>query len=409
METPTATTNTDNSSNNNNIDINRDIDKDINKNIDENKTTDTTSTTTTTATTATTTTILENKDEKKEEEEEEVLSKNQKKRLLKTARWEQYKDQKKQYMREKKKENLKKRKETMTSEEKLERSRLKQLKKKGPDASALEGHILFDFEMEHHMSEKEKKSLITQMTFLHGFNKISTKPMNLYATGVTDEIKSMLEKSSPFKMLTQYKETYLEKFEKDQLVYLTSDSPNVIQELDLSKKYIVGAIVDHNRLKGITYEKAQKQGIAHAQLPIGEYIQMASRKVLAVNHVFQIINEFLVVGNWKDAFEKVIPKRKFEELGRKKRMKLKKQLQQKENCDLDNQDDEGEEDEEDEEEEEQEDHNQDEDNNEEEKKVNNINEKCKDEQEENSDENMKKKIKLDSSVQSNHTEKEINN
>ncbi|KAN0052911.1 hypothetical protein ACTA71_012391 [Dictyostelium dimigraforme] len=400
METTDTTTPSSEINADNNIETN----KEINKNTVENKTTDTTTTTT-----ATTTSILENKEEKKEGEEE-VLSKNQKKRLLKTARWEQYKDQKKQYMREKKKENLKKRKETMTSEEKLERSRLKQLKKKGPDANSLEGHILFDFEMEQHMSEKEKKSLITQMTFLHGFNKISTKPMNLYATGVTDEIKSMLEKSSPFKMLTQYKETYLEKFEKDELVYLTSDSPNVIQELDLSKKYIVGAIVDHNRLKGITFEKAQKQGISHAQLPIGEYIQMASRKVLAVNHVFQIINEFLVVGNWKDAFEKVIPKRKFEELGRKKRMKLKKQLQQKENCNLDQEDDDNEEDgdeeneEEEEEEEEDDEENEDkqiekEDSEEKVKKDNQINENDqKNSDNENNVENIKKKIKLESNI-----------
>ncbi|KAK5575198.1 hypothetical protein RB653_010454 [Dictyostelium firmibasis] len=374
-------------------------------------TTDTTTTTTTTTTTISNNTDSSNTeinintegdinkntaDENKDEKIEEVLSKNQKKRLIKTAKWEQYKDQKKQYMREKKKENLKKRKETMSSEEKLERSRLKQLKKKGPDVNTLNGHILFDFEMEQHMSEKEKKSLITQMTFLHGFNKISTKPMNLYATGVTDEIKSMLEKSSPFKMLTQYKETYLEKFEKDELVYLTSDSPNVIQELDLSKKYIVGAIVDHNRLKGITYEKAQKQGIAHAQLPIGEYIQMASRKVLAVNHVFQIINEFLVVGDWKDAFEKVIPKRKFEEMGRKKRMKLKKQLQQKENCDLDNQEDSEEEDGEEEEEEDEEEEKEEEEHNNNNKVE--IEEKKSKGDEENDVENIKKKIKLDSNI-----------
>ncbi|EAL70470.1 hypothetical protein DDB_G0273027 [Dictyostelium discoideum AX4] len=373
METPTTSTNTENNNNKNNDNI--DINRDTNKDIDENKNT-TTTTTTTTDSETTTTVTLENK-------EEEVLSKNQKKRLLKTAKWEQYKDQKKQYMREKKKENLKKRKETMTSEEKLERSRVKQLKKRGPDVGTLEGHILFDFEMEQHMSEKEKKSLITQMTFLHGFNKISSKPMNLYATGVTDEIKSMLEKSSPFKMLTQYKETYLEKFEKADLVYLTSDSPNVIQELDLSKKYIVGAIVDHNRLKGITYEKAQKQGIAHAQLPIGEYIQMASRKVLAVNHVFQIINEFLVVGNWKDAFEKVIPKRKFQELGRKKRLKLKKQLQQKENGKL--------KDNEEEEEDDDDDDDYDDDDDDDEEGDDQINEKDQKNCKENSDEKITKK------------------
>lgn len=38
------------------------------------------------------------------------------------------------------------------------------------------------------------------------------------------------------------------------------------------------------RSQGITYKIAQEQGIATAQLPIGEYLRMTSRKVLAVNH-----------------------------------------------------------------------------------------------------------------------------
>jgi hypothetical protein len=37
-------------------------------------------------------------------------------------------------------------------------------------------------------------------------------------------------------------------------------------------------------MQGVCYARAQEQGIAHAQLPIGTYIQMASRKVLAINH-----------------------------------------------------------------------------------------------------------------------------
>jgi len=45
-------------------------------------------------------------------------------------------------------------------------------------------------------------------------------------------------------------------------------------------------------------------------LPIGDYIQMASRHVLTVNQVFEIMLEWLKVQDWEKAFMHVIPKRK---------------------------------------------------------------------------------------------------
>lgn len=49
--------------------------------------------------------------------------------------------------------------------------------------------------------------------------------------------------------------------------------------------YIIGGIVDRNRLKGTTYNKAIEQGIATAKLPLDKFVEMgAATRVLTVNH-----------------------------------------------------------------------------------------------------------------------------
>ncbi|XP_014882523.1 tRNA methyltransferase 10 homolog A-like, partial [Poecilia latipinna] len=105
-------------------------------------------------------------------------------------------------------------------------------------------------------------------------------------------------------------EHYSEVVAKDELVYLTSDSPNVVEELDQKKAYVIGGLVDHNHHKGISYERAKELGIGHAQLPLSSFVKMNSRKVLAVNHVFEIILAYLEKGSWQEAFFTVLPQRK---------------------------------------------------------------------------------------------------
>lgn len=94
------------------------------------------------------------------------------------------------------------------------------------------------------------------------------------------------------------------------VVYLTSDSPFTITRLEPNKSYIIGGLVDKNREKGLCYRRARERGIRTAKLPIGQYMAMATRQVLATNHVVEIMLKWLEFEDWGKAFEAVIPKRK---------------------------------------------------------------------------------------------------
>jgi tRNA (guanine9-N1)-methyltransferase len=123
--------------------------------------------------------------------------------------------------------------------------------------------------------------------------------------------KGMTFSSEPYSVTTDE--------EKEGLVYLTADSQNTITSLDPGKTYIIGGIVDRNRYKSLCLNKANEQGIAHAKLPIGSYIKMASRQVLTTNQVVEIMLEWLQEKDWEKAFIKIIPQRKMPQLRKKNR------------------------------------------------------------------------------------------
>ncbi|KAL9000830.1 MAG: hypothetical protein Q9169_000584 [Polycauliona sp. 2 TL-2023] len=95
-----------------------------------------------------------------------------------------------------------------------------------------------------------------------------------------------------------------------EVVYLTSDSSETLTELKPYGTYIIGGIVDKNRHKGICHKRAADRGFRTAKLPIGDYMKMSSRFVLATNHVVEIMLKWLELGDWGKAFLEVIPQRK---------------------------------------------------------------------------------------------------
>lgn len=172
--------------------------------------------------------------------------------------------------------------------------------------------VVIDLGFEDKMTEQEVRSNVQQVMYIYGENKKCSRPFNITLSDLHGETRKGLEKIDAFEDWPFHKETrpYIELFDAEELVYLTADSPNTITTFDSSKVYIVGGIVDRNRYKSLTFDKAQKQGIQTAKLPIGKFLKLSSTKVLTTYHVLSIMMNFNVSGDWSEAFEKTIPTRK---------------------------------------------------------------------------------------------------
>ncbi|KAL3673326.1 hypothetical protein V7S43_001042 [Phytophthora oleae] len=207
-------------------------------------------------------------------------------------------------------------KELDMSEEAVKRRKERAIAKRETYLMAAEEgvKVVIDCQFEEKMTEKEKKSLSQQIMFSYGVNRRSRTPMNAFITSLHGNIRENLEKISGFhewQAFTGSCKSYTELFKKDSLVYLTADSPNTIAKLSRDKVYIIGGIVDRNRLKGITYEKAVEQGIETAKLPLDAVVEMGSAtRVLTVNHVFEILAQFSEVKDWAQATLATLPSRK---------------------------------------------------------------------------------------------------
>ncbi|CAH9125651.1 unnamed protein product [Cuscuta epithymum] len=268
---------------------------------------------------------------------EQPMSKNAKKKLLKQEKYEAKKAEKKAYAKEQKKMEVeRKRKEW---EEKLaslgeeEREKMiearRELRKERMEKRSEERHmkveklreakssgqkVVIDLEFAHLMSSSELNSLVQQIMYCYAVNRRCSSPAHLWLTSCIGEMQNLLERLPGYDKWVIEKENrpYIEVFDnkKENLVYLTADSENVLNEMDPKAIYIIGGLVDRNRWKGITMKKAVEQGIQTAKLPIGDYLKMSSSQVLTVNQVLEIILKFLEANDWKDSFFEVIPQRK---------------------------------------------------------------------------------------------------
>ncbi|KAG8191061.1 hypothetical protein JTE90_008375 [Oedothorax gibbosus] len=243
---------------------------------------------------------------------EKPLSKNQLKKLEKRRMWLETKSERK--AKEKLKRKLKIQHARETGQD-LGPSR-KLLKSLKMTESTCKLKVCFDLSLADVMMPPEFSKTFKQLHRCYSINRRAPAPLQLYITGYSDATKQAMSKMSGcFNWDLNFNpQHHTDIFDKDTIIYLTSDSPNVIESLDYDKVYIIGALVDHNRLKNICYENAQQDGVGHARLPLDLYFKFKTRKVLTIDQVYLIFLRLSEGRSWAEAVMDTVPKRKGVEL-----------------------------------------------------------------------------------------------
>ncbi|KAJ7320335.1 hypothetical protein JRQ81_019846 [Phrynocephalus forsythii] len=176
--------------------------------------------------------------------------------------------------------------------------------------------VVFDMSYEDEMSEREMQNAVKQMMESEALNRRAKDPFHLHYCSLTTDglyhkafVKSYGEAWDKL-MVTVSEKAYTELFPREQLVYLTADSPNIMKRFEHDKIYIIGCLVDKIMKNGASFARAKRLNLATARLPLDMYLDWGSgNKNLTLNQVLGILLALKDTGDWKEAL-KFVPQRK---------------------------------------------------------------------------------------------------
>ncbi|XP_054470579.1 tRNA methyltransferase 10 homolog C [Anoplopoma fimbria] len=200
-----------------------------------------------------------------------------------------------------------------------DRSLDKHLAWKSAQAMQLGQPLVFDMSYESVMARRELENTVSQLMEVEGCNRRATEPYhlhfcNLQAGGAYKKelVKRYGAEVWDRLMITSTDQQHVDRFPREQLVYLSADSPNVLRTYDHSKVYIIGALVDRSIQSGLSMANAKRLNLATARLPLDEFLHWEmGAKNLTLDQMIRIMLTLKETGKWEEAL-KFVPKRKYD-------------------------------------------------------------------------------------------------
>lgn len=152
-------------------------------------------------------------------------------------------------------------------------------------------------------------------------NRLSIDPFHVYicnakhGSPMNQRIEQLVHGLyEPHHFIHITEKSYTDLFPKDQLIYLSPHSENVLEHYDGSVNYIIGCVAVPGLGQPFSQQRADLDGIKTAKFPIDQHVSnYLLKRHLQVDHVTKILLHAKTTNNWRNAFIKVIPKTRFKE------------------------------------------------------------------------------------------------
>ncbi|KAL7875709.1 hypothetical protein AOLI_G00106720 [Acnodon oligacanthus] len=193
----------------------------------------------------------------------------------------------------------------------ITKERLEEARTTGP-------RLCVDLSMTDCMSHKEISRLAGQIRRLYGSNKKTQQPFHLFLTDMKKDgllYRECIRMNAGFLnyLIDVTEDSWIELYSSEDIIYLTPDASEALEQVDDDKVYILGGLVDESIQKKISYTRAEELGVQMARLPIDEYMVKKPNsknfysKILAINQVFEILLTYRDTGSWTTALSAGIP------------------------------------------------------------------------------------------------------
>ncbi|XP_020491527.1 tRNA methyltransferase 10 homolog C [Labrus bergylta] len=177
--------------------------------------------------------------------------------------------------------------------------------------------LVIDMSYDSKMSRRELDNTVSQLMEVEGWNRRAVEPFHLHFCNLQEDGAYMQELLKRYGaetwdrlLITSSHRQHVDMFPREQLVYLTADSPNVLRKFDHSKVYIIGALVDRSIQSGLSLANAKRLKLATARLPLDEFLHWEiGAKNLTLDQMIRIMLTIKETGKWKEAL-KFVPQRK---------------------------------------------------------------------------------------------------
>lgn len=177
--------------------------------------------------------------------------------------------------------------------------------------------LVFDLSYEGNMSKREIENTVDQLIEVEAWNRRASDPYHLHFCNLQPDsfykqqlIKRYGAETWDRLFITSTDKQHFEVFPREQLVYLTADSPNVLRKYDHNKVYIIGGLVDRSIQPGLSLANAKRLKLATARLPLNEHLHWGiGAKNLTLDQMIRILLTLKETGKWDEAL-KFVPTRK---------------------------------------------------------------------------------------------------